>query len=319
MEKLCKDVMLGFSIHRPELVSRMGAHMMAHDVIILEEPPDNSFRLMLEKKIGINDYLQGLDIEYPIFSRKMCRWMQRLAAQHKQIKQVEPYLETLLEIHEFFADGGRPDQLAGESIHEDVYRVEKHATAALLNFYQVFMSSPFEMVLESVKHFARKDAARFQLRDELRAKALLPLVETDAKVFIEAGLMHLALRRQLRRRMAKPQRLQTKFIADDLLHQNGLSGRLYGPGDRLTLLYIFHPEISQPEVETLLAARALIYNKLIYKSEIDAGDDIRNLKNEVACLQKVQHLSLHDCRRMYRQFKKLRGSPQTSSHLDGTT
>jgi hypothetical protein len=79
---------------------------------------------------------------------------------------------------------------------------------------------------------------------------------------------------------------------------------LYGPGDRLTLLYIFHPDIRWPQVETLLAARALIFNKLIHKSEMDAGDDILNLKNEVACLHKVQHLSLADCRRMYRQFKK---------------
>jgi hypothetical protein len=301
-----RDVTLGLSIHRPELVPIMGASMTDHEIIVLEEPQDAKFERMLNKEIEIDEYLQELDIEYPIFSRTMCRLMQRLSAQHKRIVQVEPYLETLLAIHEFFTEGSLPEDLIKGSLQQRVYMAEKLATAALLEFYQTAHSGSFDAVTESVRQFARQDAARFQLRDELRAEALIPFLEIDSGVFIEAGLMHLGLQRQLQRSMSKAQRLKTKFIADDLLKKHGLSGRLYGPGDRLTLLYIFHPDIEWPHTETLLAARALVYNKLIHKSEMDEEEDIPNLKNEVACLQMVHSLTISDCRRLYQKIRTYR-------------
>ena len=51
-----------------------------------------------------------------------------------------------------------------------------------------------------------------------------------------------------------------------VLKSLGISRHLYGPGDILTLRYILRPGQPDP-MEELLAARALIYNKLILKEE----------------------------------------------------
>jgi len=37
----------------------------------------------------------------------------------------------------------------------------------------------------------------------------------------------------------------------------------------LTYLYIFHPAISQTERERLLAARSMVYSKILEKNELD--------------------------------------------------
>ena len=307
MNKDRTDVTLGLSLHRPELVPVMGDLMGDHDIIVLEEPKDAKFGDMLAKEIGIDAYLQELDIEYPIFSRNMCRLMQRLAAQDKKIVQVEPYLETLLGIHEFFADGGLPEELAENSLSARVYTAEKYATAALLSFYES-LSGSFDEIVESVIGFARKDAARFKLRDELRAQALMPMLETSSSIFIESGLMHFGLSGLLRRQLSMPKRLQTVFLADRLLRHYGMKSRLYGPGDTLTLFYIFHPELEWPNFEKLLAARALVYNCVCPKNELEVDGDIPHLRNEVVCIEQVSHLSFNDCHHMYRRHRKKRST-----------
>jgi len=284
--------------------------MARHNTIVLEEPRDAQFSRMLNQEIGIDEYLQNLDIAYPIFSRGMCELMQQLAAQGKQILQAEPYLDTLVSIHEFFADGGSPAKLPANTLCQRVYALEKLTTAALLNFYEISVSKPFDAVVESVRQFARQDAARFRLRDELRAQVLVPLVEKNTGIFIESGLMHYGLRGLIQKQMSEPQRMQTVFLADNILRRHGLKGRLYGPGDCLTLLYIFHPQLSWPTFENLLAARALVYNRLCPQDELAVGGKMPHLKNELACIEQVSRLTFEECRRLYRKFRK-------TGHSDG--
>jgi hypothetical protein len=292
-------IILGLGMHRPEMIPALGKWMGSCDMILLEEPSSPYFTRMLAGGIRIHDYLMHQDLEYPLFSERMCRLLQGLYAQKKAIHQVEPYLETLAGIHDLFADGFRAADIAKNSVQHQVYVAEHNATGALLDFYDIAVSGTFRKTIEAVKHFARQDAARFRLRDILRAQALIAWVKNRASVFIEAGQMHYLLRKLLLRNLDAPERLQTVFLADALLKGKGVRNRLYGPGDQLTLLYVFHPELKWPEREALLAARALVYNKLIEKNEREDSEGLPHLLDEQACIQMVGKLSLDDCGRLF--------------------
>jgi hypothetical protein len=58
------------------------------------------------------------------------------------------------------------------------------------------MNGSFETSIEAIKHFARLDAARFHLRDSLRAQALVPLIKEYPAAFIEAGVIHYPLQNE---------------------------------------------------------------------------------------------------------------------------
>ena len=295
-----QKITLGLSVHRPEMIPFIADCMRQHDAIFLEEPPAAGFEQMLEGALDADDYLRQLDVEYPVFSRDMCYLLRELKAEGKKIFQVEPFLEILLGIHEFFAEGHRPQELHKDSVQYPVYLTERNATGALLTFYQTVMTGSFGKTLEVVKEFARLDAARFRLRDSLRAQALAPLVKKYPSAFIEAGVIHYPLWGLLRRQVSSANRLRLIFLADIALETLGRKGRLYGPGDQLTLLYIFHSSLAQPRREAVLAARSLIYSKLIAKEE--ATDDLNalpHLRDELACIQIVRRLSLDDCRQLF--------------------
>ena len=287
-------------MHRPEMVPFLADWMKRHDAVVLEEPPDESFEQMLQGTIAVADYIQQLDVEYPAFSRDMCYQLRRLRAEGKSILQVEPFLEILIGIHEFFAEGHRPEELDPESAQYPVYLAERNATQALLAYYQTVMAGSFDDTIRAIIRFARVDAARFGLRDSLRAQALAPLIKEYPSAFIEAGVIHYPLWRLLRRQVPPYHRVQLIFIADAALHTLGKKGHLFGPGDLLTLMYIFHPTVAQPEREALLAARSLIYSKIVAKEESTEDlNTLPHLRDELACIQIARRLSIDDCRRLF--------------------
>jgi len=253
----------------------------------------------------VDEYVMTVDSEYPQFMQLMCSVLREFKSSGKKIFQVEPYLENLLALHDFFADGGRPDDLNKNTLIYLVYLVERKSTGALLRYYQTAASRSFDMTVDAVKHFARTDAERFRLRDALRAQALSPLIEKFSSSFVEAGVMHYPLKRLLARQASRSMRIKAVFPANDIIHCLDQKGHLYGPGDQLTLLYIFHPEITASERETLLAARALIYSKIIIKEEsITDMAAHPHLRDELLCVNVTRGLSLNDCRRL---FAKIRG------------
>ena len=94
--------------------------------------------------------------------------------------------------------------------------------------------------------------------------------------------------------------MQLIFIADAALHTLGKKGHLFGPGDLLTLMYIFHPTVAQPKREALLAARSLIYSKLVAKEESTEDlNSLPHLRDELACIQIARCLSTADCRHLF--------------------
>ena len=57
-----------------------------------------------------------------------------------------------------------------------MYLAERNATKALLDYYQIAVTGSFEETVAAVKQFARMDAARFRLRDSLRAQEIISKV-----------------------------------------------------------------------------------------------------------------------------------------------
>jgi hypothetical protein len=273
--------------------------MESHDAVILEEPPDNRFQQMLSKEVSIDSYLDKLDSEYPEFSRRMSEILIKLYENGKRLYQIEPFLEKLIEIHELFAGGGNPSDLkAGTDLHQ-VYEAERHATAALLAFYRASLHGTFEETLETVHSFARADARRFVLRDRMRALEISARVLSPGSYYIEAGQIHYFLWRELKQRLPADYPLTIKFLMSDAVRDMGFQSHLYGPGDVLTLLYMFRPNRNIRE-DDLLAARALIYNKLITKEEsLESTEPYPHTRDELETAATLRKLSLRDCSRLF--------------------
>ncbi len=293
-----------FSNHRPESVSPAQRLMERHDAVILEEPPDDAFALMLSGKLSIDSYLETLDLEYPEFSRRMSGTLRELHGAGKRLYQIEPFLEKLLEIHKIFADGGSPSDLKAGTDLYNVYALERNATAALLDFYSASLRGSFEETVGKVKLFAREDAQRFVLRDRMRADAILEALVQPGEYYIEAGLIHYPLWRELRRRLPIDYTLNLKFLMSDAARDMGYRYHQYGPGDLLTLLYMFHPNRNSPE-DDKLAARALIYNKLITKEEfVENTDPYPHTRDELETAATVRNFSMEDCRRLFPEISR---------------
>ena len=308
-----QSVTLGLGLHRPEMIPLISGHMQRHQAIILEEPPGAGFSQMLAGRISIEDYLRQIEVEYPAFSRKMCQLMRHLKSQGKQIIQSEPFLEILLSIHEFFADGHAPAELHQNSIQYPVYLAERNATRALLAYYQAAASGSFDDTVREIVQFARMDAARFRLRDSLRAQEIASMVGKYETAYVEAGIMHYPMRQHLRMQLPDRVRVKTLFLADEALPSREQHGHLYGPGDQLTLLYVFHPAYRQTGREELLAARSIVYSKIVAKDEITEDlNRFPHLRDELACIRTVNRLSLGDCRRLFPLIRRAKSEDARS-------
>ena len=302
-------VTVALSQHRPEIVRPAADLMARHDTIILEEPPSGELARLLAGDLPVDDYVRQIDTEYPEFSRGMARARVKLQARGRRIVAVEPFLGHLVAIHESFAAGASPADLQPASERQRVYQAERDATAALLAFYEVAVRGSFDQTVSAVKRFARQDARRFVLRDRLRARALAPLLRTCGSAYIEAGQMHYTLWRYLRQALGAAGTVQLRFLMDDRVQHPDRRQHLYGPGDLLTLLYMFHPGIRDHR-EDLLAARSLIYNRIITQSEMPAvGTAAPHADDETAVLGRVRRLSLADCRHLYPLIRQEKTAP----------
>jgi hypothetical protein len=285
--------------HRPETVPLVRRLMAVHDTILLEEPPDKRFEPMLDGKVPIDAYLEDQELEYPEFSRQMARVLRERRQAGTRLVQVEPFIDLLLSIHDRFTSGEGPRDLpAGTDLYR-VYQAEHLATKALIDFYQASGGDNFDTTVDAVKRFARADARRFALRDQMRAEAMVALVQHSGKTYIEAGQIHYPLWHELRRRLPAGFPLRVNFLMTGVVRELGYRRHLFGPGDLLTLYYRFHPRGRFPAVN-LFAARALVYNKLILKEEIaaDAGT-YPHTRDELEVGSVTDQLSLDDCRLLY--------------------
>lgn len=293
------SVTIGFSAHHLEALPLLRASMQKHAAIVLEEPPSPNFPRMLDQSLPIEDYLLEVDPQFPKFDRAMCAMMRQLSKEGKSIYQIEPYLEMLLEIHELLAAG----KTAADVLHVDglrqVYLAERNATGALIGYYASIAKEPFNVVVERVKSFARADAMRLNLRAQLRAQAVLELTARHDSIFVEAGYIHFALFRHLRRRMNSQQKLSVEHLMRVPVKSLGGKRLNLGPGDLLTLRFIFHHQPNEA-LNDLQAARSLIYIKLIATEELfpDACA-APHVADEAKVNRLVDRLSFDDCAQIF--------------------
>ena len=97
------NITICYSTHRPETLSLTARIIENFDIIILEEPPHSDFSNVLNGTIDITEHLLGLDLGYPAFTAGQYRLLREFHRRGKQIQQIEPYLEELLQIQYFFA------------------------------------------------------------------------------------------------------------------------------------------------------------------------------------------------------------------------
>ncbi len=305
--KMPLTLTLALSSHRPEVLPLAADLMARHDQIVVEEPPTPEFEHMLTGAITLEDYLLSVDFEYPDFVRASARVLQALHARGRRIWACEPFTARLIRIHEHLADGGRPAELESDARLGPVYAAERRATRHLLAFYEAAAGADFDQLLAAVCRFAEADAARFVLRDQLRAHALANRLDgCRERVYVEAGYMHLRLLRELRRRLPSAAVIRPRYLLQDVYRAGGHRGHYYGPGDRLTLALIFGRPPA-PARQRRLAARSLIYTQLVWKEEIAPDREaFPDAREEMRVIALVDRLSLDACRRLHTRFKGLK-------------
>jgi hypothetical protein len=296
-------ITVGFSSHHVEALPFAREQMERHQTIILEEPPTPGFGQLLEGTITLDDYLLELDPGFPEFDRRMHQLLIELHRRGKRILQVEPYLERLLQVHELFAEGSKPEAILGMKELREVYLAEKRATGALISFYALSMKGPFEDVVEGVKRFAHADALRLVMRERLRAKAIAELVRPGDFTYVEAGYIHYPLYRFLRQELGGREKMGVVFLLDPVVRRLGGKRRNLGPGDILTLDCAFHNAIPA-EKANLLAARSLIYIKLVNKEELLPGEsEAPHSEDEVMVNRLVDRLDFEQCHDLFDRIR----------------
>jgi len=296
-------ITIAFSTHRLEVLRKAEKLMAEHDTIALEEPPHPLFESMLQGEVAVADYINETEYEFPRFAEASCELYRRLYGQGKLLIQVDPYMEYLAWIHEFFAGGGSSDDIDPLSPVYRVYQLEKKATSALLRFYQMSLLGSFEDVVQAVKTFAKADAERINFRDEMRARILAAEANNTAKLYVEAGYIHLTLPRYLRKFVHPARRIRITFLLRQETERRIKLKQVLGPGDLLTLLFMFHPHWNEP-IADLLAARSLIFVKLLNKDELEPhGESYPHLEDEVTAYLLTKHLTWDDCRQLWHTVK----------------
>lgn len=290
---------IAYANHRPETLPLSQPIMQEHRVIILEEPRHPLFKKMLAGQIKIADYLFDQDIEYPAFSLQQCRMMRHMYRGGRKIFQIEPFIDHLIEVQNFFADGNSPKDLDSDSTQYQVYQREKESTKALIEYYQAVRKEDFSGIVESLKVFARADAKRFILRDRLRAEAIVSKLNDSRSACVEAGPMHLQLYHSLKSQLPLGWSVNPVFVEHRGFKTLGLKPRLYGPGDRLTIHYLFKHRLP-PDYMDLLCARTLVFTKIVQKEEYPEGQSaFPHLRDESEAITLVSKLSYSQCRRLF--------------------
>jgi hypothetical protein len=294
-----------YTSHRPETLPLAETAMAGASLVALEEPAHPQFADMLAGRVSDDDYLMAADYEFPAFARASLGLYRRLHAAGAALIQCDPFMEELFAIHEFFTSGGAPGDITPDSLRGLVYAAERDWSAALLGFYAAAGAEDFGEVVRSVQAFARADAARGRLRDALRARAVARLAADYPDMVVEAGYIHAALPGALRRALPRGWRLRLRWVLEPAVRPLIGKRQALGPGDVLTMLYTFRPRHESPRAD-LLAARALIYIKILGKDEQEAAPGTYpHTADEAACAALAAKLGYADCAALYPRLRHL--------------
>jgi hypothetical protein len=300
-----KKITIAHATHRLETLPEADALMREHEAIVLEEPPDEDLAEVLDGRMAAADYPALLDAQFPEFSRRLCEVLRDHKRRGATILQVDPYLEVLAGIHDLFESGGRPRDIDPHTLQGRVYAAEHAWTAALLEYYESSGRKSFSEVIDKVKAFARRDAQRGLLRDELRAGAVAKLVDGHDSLYVETGSAHWVMPRALRRWVDERAEVREVRLLGGVMRSMANGRMTHPPGDLLTRLFAFDLE-SDGDCADLLAARSLVYVQLLTHDEMAPSDDpYPHTRDEVTANLMVSRLSYDDCARLYPELRPL--------------
>jgi hypothetical protein len=295
-----KTVTVALSTHRPETLPEARRLMQQHEAVALEEPRIPEFQDMLEGRMGIEDYLMRSDFEYPLFAEASCMVLKELYRTGKAILQVEPYLETLYQVQEFLMGSKGPEDIPKGTNEHKVYDMEHRWYGALLSFYETSRGGSFDETVEKVKDFAKLDAKKGEMRDGMRAEALSEVAARYGPLFVEAGYIHSSLTLELQLRLPSSHKLNVVRILEDVSMEKTGRKQVLGPGDVLTYIYT-HDQAFDDAQANLLAARSLVYNKIIHKEEMVPSKEkpYPHLDDEIMACDLLEKLSYEECKEVY--------------------
>jgi hypothetical protein len=131
------------------------------------------------------------------------------------------------------------------------------------------------------------------------------LAGEHATLYVETGAAHWVMPRALRRWVGDRARVQEVRLLESVARRMAGGRMTHPPGDLLTRLFIFDPE-AEGECADLLAARSLVYVKLLEHEELEPGDEpYPHTRDEVTANLMVARLSFEDCRGLYRELRPL--------------
>ncbi len=300
-------ITVGLTPHRLEFLPATKPLLETHAWVILEEPSDPQFLDMLRGKIDVSTYVEQSEAGFPEYAKAFCKELKELYRAGKHICQVEPYLENWVFIRSLLDEGVPPEKIKKSPELAPVYEMEHQCFGRLLDYYAA-MQGPFEGLVEKIKAFARADAKRITLRDKMRAEAIISLVkQTQAEsYYVEAGYIHLKLLYFLAKLGRGLIKLRTENLLLKALTANGFRKVLPSPGDGLTSYYLFGGR-HRNMPEDLLAARSVVYIKLIEKNELHPTPEnpFPHLKNELFWRFFVWQLGYEECKALDRLIRLL--------------
>ncbi len=259
-----REIIIGFSHHRLEVIPHLKAYLEKSDFIILEEPPLEDFEKFLRGEKELENFLKEEELGFPEYTKELWKYLRNLHLKGKRIFQIEPYLYALKKLYEEMECNEKKEY---EERFQRIYEIENKCTGKLLEFYESTLKDDFETVIHKVIEFSREDAERFKFRDEMRAEAILKNLPERGVIYIEAGTSHLHLLKMLAKNLKSQGNLKAVFPLGEVCKRLTGKNWVYPPGELLTLKYILGHKMDGEE-ERLLSAKALIFIKIIPKEEL---------------------------------------------------
>lgn len=304
---MSRTVTLGFTVFRPETLPFAAAAMQGCGLVVLEEPQTPGFEAMLAGEMPPQEYVLLTEFEFPQYAQRQCLLLRDLHGKGVRVLQLHPWLDELVGIHEFFASAKTPGDLPQDGPIRMVYERERIWTAALMRFYEASGSGDFHEIVASVNAFAKEDARKIRDMDKARAESLVPVLadlSPDSSAYVECGSIHMDMVLLLHRQLG-PGRIRVRHLMEEVCKPRYGTRRLLPPGDVLTFRHLLGaPE--NPQAERLLAARAVVYNKLIQKEELAAREgEYPHMDNEARVISQVSALDHDGCQEVFAAIRSL--------------
>ncbi len=263
------------SSHRVENLPFIEKEFEKAEIIVLEEPPNDLFRDVLEGKISAKDYVESINTQFPRYTLELLSILRKFS--DREIYQIEPYLEEVEKL--------KHTNVGNEKVRE----MERRVNMAYIDYAESFIKSNFDEIVQKVVEFAKADAERFVMRDEMRAKA----IDFDGEVVVEAGLMHTKLVEFLDAEVVTVPELIAEELGTEYLDP---------PGNVLTKTFIYGEDADTH----LLAARSLVFVTLVEKGEMvpDSVDIYPHFIHEQKLVRFVNKLDYEKCKRVFTNLWK---------------